>query len=106
MSLTVAGKFERFDIIEATERDVEDFSQMSRSDRLDLSFPRRVKQYDKLGGHLLLRYFRHYFFGNREIRLTRERCENFFADPDNFVRSPPIVPEDLFTVDLTKLKTN
>jgi hypothetical protein len=100
------GKFERFEIIQATSQDIEGYFGTFRSDRLDLSFPRQVKQYDKLGGHLLLRSFRHYFFGNKEARLTRERCEVFFADPDNFVRSPPVVPEELFTVDLAKLNTN
>ena len=68
---------------------------MPRSDRLNLSVPRQLKQYDKYGGRLMLRCFKYHFFDNEDIRLTRQRCEAFFADSNNFVggvRSPSIIP--------------
>ena len=41
-----------------------DSIEMWREDCLDLSVARRFKSYDKLGGRLLLRAFKYYFFGS------------------------------------------
>ena len=80
-----SGKFGTFDIVERTSHDWEDVSRLFRSDRLDLSFPRRFKEYDKLGCRLLMRAFRDHFFGNKHARLTKQICEEFFSSESNFV---------------------
>jgi hypothetical protein len=72
---------------------------MFREDHLDFAFPRRMKQYDKLGCGLLLKRFKHYWLGDKDARLTRQWCEQFFGDPRNFVtrqRSPYLSPLDPF----------
>ena len=56
-----------------------------RSRVIDLGFPRRCKQYDKLGGKNLLACVREHVFGNRNIRITKKLAEDFFADDDNFL---------------------
>jgi hypothetical protein len=61
---------------------------MWREDSLDLSVARRFKSYDKLGGKLLLRAFKYHFFGSETIRLTKQRCEEFFSDESNFDLAP------------------
>jgi hypothetical protein len=86
------GKFERFDIVQAASRDWDDASQIVRDDRLDLSFPRQLSQYDKLGGRLLLGCFKHYFLGNPDARLTRRWCDEFFANRNNFLEPRQISP--------------
>jgi hypothetical protein len=73
---------------------------MFRGDHLDLSVPRSLKQYDKLGCKLLLKQFKHYFLGSRDVRLTMRWCDQFFANPNNFVGRrgrPPISPAKLLT---------
>ena len=53
---------------------------------LDLSCVRRGKAYDKRGCRNLLRDFRYCYFGNH-TRLTKQRCEEFFSDKDNFLKA-------------------
>ena len=83
---TLDGKFASFDIIEAATPCSHDSPTMFRVDHLDLSVPRSLKQYDKLGCKLLLKQFKHYFLGSRDVRLTMRWCERFFANQNNFVR--------------------
>ena len=54
-----------------------------REDVLNLAFPRAVKGYDKLGNKLLLKTFKHYWFGGKAF--TKAKVEAFFDNPDNFV---------------------
>jgi hypothetical protein len=56
-----------------------------RSRYLDFSRARRGRAYDKSGCRTLIRDFRRYYFG-ADKRLTKERCEAFFDDEDNFAR--------------------
>lgn len=57
----------------------------TRSRYLDLSQPRRHRSYDKQGCRRLIHDFRRYYFAPDE-RLTKERCEAFFSDEENFVK--------------------
>lgn len=52
---------------------------------IDLSFPRRYKNHDKLGARLLLKNAKYCLFGDSKYRLTKARCEAFFEDNNNFV---------------------
>jgi hypothetical protein len=91
--ITWDGKFQTFEILETAGYVDPD---VIRHDHLDLSFPRLLKKYDKLGCKLLLRSFRYYFFGSERAPLTKKRCEEFFEDRSNFVeQSPSIVPEPI-----------
>jgi hypothetical protein len=56
-----------------------------RSDRIDLSFPRRQKHFDKLGGKLILRDLRRLLLGSARRHMTKRRCEAFFDNPANFL---------------------
>ena len=56
-----------------------------RKDRIDLSFVHSIKGYDKSGGRLLVGSVKHIVFGAVRARLTRQRCEEFFDDPENFL---------------------
>jgi hypothetical protein len=97
---TLDGKFADFKIIEAATPCSHDSPTMFRADHLDLSVPRSLKQYDKLGCKLLLKQFKHYFLGSRDVRLTRRWCDQFFANPNNFVGRrgwQPISPAKLLT---------
>jgi hypothetical protein len=52
---------------------------------LDLRLPRSYKAYDKKGYKKLIRDFRRLYFDGRN--LTKKRCEAFFDNDDNFLRS-------------------
>ena len=60
-------------------------SHVRRSDRIDMSAPRRLSSYDKKGNRIFLRACKHCLFGDRDLRLTRQDCEDFFSDPHRFV---------------------
>jgi hypothetical protein len=57
----------------------------TRRPNLNLSFVCRNSSYDKKGCRRLIRDFRHRYFGPN-VRLTKERVEEFFSNEDNFVR--------------------
>ena len=79
------GKFADFEIIDAATPLSHDLPTMWRHVHLDLAFPRSLRQYDKLGCRLLLRKFKQYFLGSTKARLTKQRCESFFANSNNFL---------------------
>ena len=60
-------------------------SHVRRSDRIDMSAPRRLSSYDKKGNRIFLKACKHCLFGDRDLRLTRQECEEYFSDPDNFL---------------------
>ncbi len=84
------GKFADFQIVEVSTP--WDSWEAWRGDRLDLSLPTQLTRYDKLGCRLLLKRFKHYFFGNQQIRLTKKRCEGFFENQDNFMLGRKLLP--------------
>ena len=83
--LTLDGKFVGFSIVQMKDANdaTIDTSYSITSKHLDLSFPRSLKTYDKLGNKMMLRSFRHYYFSGS--RLTKEKCEKFFFWDWNFM---------------------
>jgi hypothetical protein len=98
------GKFLDFEFGEADTPS--DKYEVSRSDRLDLSVPRQIMHYDKLGSRLLLRSFKQCFF-ERDVRLTKRVCEEFFENCDNFISGVGTLDADerLFASGLGKYDT-
>lgn len=77
------GKFWYIDIVRADEPfPIE--QTFERCDFLDLSYPRRRRQYDKRGGKRIIRELKILVFGNEHMRLTKAVCERFFNNPRNF----------------------
>jgi hypothetical protein len=56
-----------------------------RSDRIDLSLARDWKHYDKFGGRVLIEAVKRLYFKDGNVRLTDQRCRDFFANADHFV---------------------
>jgi hypothetical protein len=56
-----------------------------RLPHLDLAYIRRGNSHDIRDGRLLIRDFRRLYFDG--CNLTKQRCESFFKDEDNFTRS-------------------
>jgi len=77
-------KFSGFSIVKAEIAGIES-GKCQISSHLDLSYPRQSRPYDKLGNKMMLKSFKHYYFGGSN--LTKEKCENFFYRRENFVRS-------------------
>ncbi len=48
------------------------------------TLPRFSASYDKRRGRLLVRAAKFHPFGDACFRMTRERCEEFFDDDENF----------------------
>jgi hypothetical protein len=77
------GKFSRLDVVSAN-RPYEGSSSTRRSTVIDMSLPRQMADFDKLGYKNLLSSLRFYIFGSESARLTKKKCEEFFSDPNNF----------------------
>jgi len=77
------GRFCYIDIVPADEPFPID-QLFERCDFLDLSYPRRRRQYDKRGGKRIIKELKIHVFGNEHMRLTKTICERFFNDPRNF----------------------
>jgi hypothetical protein len=76
------GKFEDFLIVPLSQVHAE-YGNCTFGTCLDLFVPGRHKRYDKFGYKLLLAKFKQYWFCGEN--LTKERCERFFIDEQNFV---------------------
>lgn len=81
--LFLDGKFQSFSIIPHDRGAHVGSSLLSYGDHLDFKMPRQAKNYDKLGYKHFLRTFKYHWFDNKNF--TKERCEAFFDDDNNFV---------------------
>ena len=65
------GKFQNMRIVRKTKPCD---SGTLRSTYIDLSMPRFIENYDKLGGDLIIRSFKDHVFNDSDYRLTKKRC--------------------------------
>ncbi len=79
------GKFSHFDLVPSTRPVHKGSSPAFRLPVIDMSVPRQIADYDKLGCRHLLSSFKFHLFGSESARLTKKRCEEFFDDSENFV---------------------
>ena len=78
------GSFVSLEIVKKTHPEHVGSTPTFRSNVIDMSTPYRIKNYDKQGGLILIRDIKYYVFGKRNYRLTKNRCESFFNNDDNF----------------------
>ena len=79
------GKFSRMDIIPADRKNDRGSSPSFRKPVTDLSVPRMTARYDKLGCRSLLSSVKYILFGRKSVRMTQQRSEEFFDNPNNFL---------------------
>lgn len=79
------GKFGDMEIVPASRPLHQGSSPAFRMDVIDLSVPRKIASYDKLGCKTLVSCAKCVLFGSSSARMTKERCEMFFDDSTNFV---------------------
>jgi hypothetical protein len=79
------GKFANMRIVPASQPLHQGSSPAFRKDVIDLSVPRNIAPYDKLGCWTLVSSAKYVLFGSTSTRMTRQRCEVFFDNPANFV---------------------
>jgi hypothetical protein len=77
-------RLEEVDFVPAERPGHDGFGTSIREANLDLSKPRQFREYDKGAMKILIGRMKEFFFGGREYRLTRDRAEAFFSNPDNF----------------------
>jgi hypothetical protein len=77
-------KFACMEIVPASRPDHVGSSVTFREDVIDLSIPRQISSYDKLGCNYLISNLKYYLFGSSSYRMTKARCEAFFEDDGNF----------------------
>ena len=71
-----------------------------RKNIINLSVPFVNSRYDKRAGKIIIGNLKHIIFGNKNHKMTKERCEEFFNDESNFVLEDAdedfLLAEDLF----------
>ncbi|MDD3107235.1 MAG: hypothetical protein PHP65_05510 [Bacilli bacterium] len=82
---TSTGKFSHFEIIPHNKPQHRGSSPSFRLKVIDMSTPRKIVPYDKLGCKILLASLKESIFGNSKIRFNKKICEDFFSDSTNFV---------------------
>lgn len=75
------GKFDRLEVVPRSRGLHEGGSPAFRSDFIDMSVPRRIAQYDKLGCKSLVSSLKFYVFGSESARVTKGRAEDFSPTP-------------------------
>lgn len=75
----------KFGDLQLVERDQPRHSGSSRKDYIDMSAPRTIAPYDKLGYKTMLKSVKFFLFGSTKHKMTKDRCEIFFSDENNFV---------------------
>ena len=75
----------KFGELRPVGRDIQRHSGSNRKDYIDMSAPRTIAPYDKLGYKTMLKSMKFYLFGSTKHKMTKERCEIFFSDENNFV---------------------
>jgi hypothetical protein len=83
------GTFADLNIIPKSRPAHEGGSPTVRYTYIDLSFPRRLRGYDKLGCKMLVAALKGVYFGDTKARMTQQRCEKFFEDKKNFLPHVP-----------------
>lgn len=76
------GKFAGIELIPSTQPRHIGSSTEIRTKNLDLSKPRSIKKYDKLGSKLIMKSFKYYWFENKSF--SRNKVESFFSNYENF----------------------
>jgi hypothetical protein len=78
------GKFSHFDLVPRDREPHDGSSPTFRSTVIDMSVPRQIARYDKLGCRSLVSSLKFHVFGSTSARITRDRAESFFSDEANF----------------------
>jgi hypothetical protein len=82
--VTPDGKYARFDLIDRDQGQHHGSSSEIRHETLDLEFPRRIAQYDKLGCKQMIKSFKSHWFDGKAF--TKDKVETFFDDSANFLK--------------------
>ena len=80
----VTGGFANLHVVDADQTEHAGASRTTTRPYFDLSIPYQMKKYDKRGAALLIKHLKFYLFGDKDIRLTRSLCEDFFDDDSHF----------------------
>lgn len=78
------GTFVNMELVPASRPRHDGATSTSRKDVIDLRVPRTIAHYDKLGCKLLIQSVKYYLFGKQNVRMTKEKCEDFFENSANF----------------------
>lgn len=74
-----------FELVPVDRRPHEGSTKVFRKSVIDLSIPRKIEGYDKLGYKIFIRDLKIYLFGKKKMKMTKERCEEFYSNDSNFV---------------------
>lgn len=85
--LSYNGRFSDFILVpeDETELMLDESTRSYKLEKIDFSFPREVKGYDKLGYAKFIRVLKFHFFGKSNYQMTKKRCEEFFENEEIFL---------------------
>ncbi|MEI8102758.1 MAG: hypothetical protein WCG61_04435 [Chlorobium sp.] len=78
------GKFANMELIPDSRPNHVGSTTTFRKNVIDLRTPREIAPYDKLGCKNIIHLVKYYFFGNKNVRMSQKKCEEFFENNENF----------------------
>lgn len=78
------GRFCNVEVVPQSRPHHEGSTVTTRSPVFDMSFPRRIAHYDKMGYRMFVSSLKFHLFGDENCRMTKKRCEDFFDNDSNF----------------------
>ena len=94
---TPTRRFNGLDLVPESEPRHRGRSVTFRRSVIDMSLVRQIAKYDKRGYERLIRDLKHHLFGDRQMRMTKQRCEDFYSDHANFdLVMPSAIQQTLF----------
>lgn len=79
------GKYSHFEIIPENQPQHEGASPTIRNTVLDMTAPRNIGSYDKIGYKSLVSSLKSMVFGSKSARMSKSKIETFFDDRNNFL---------------------
>ncbi len=78
------NKFSHFRIVPENQPHHVGSSPTDRKKVIDMYYPRFCHKYDKGGYKRFIACLKEEYFGSKNYKMTKKRCEEFFDDPSNF----------------------
>lgn len=73
-----------FELVPESRPSHQGSTKVFRHSIINMKIPRNIEGYDKLGYKIFLNDLKFCLFKNKSFKMTRNRCEDFFNNPDNF----------------------
>lgn len=73
-----------FELVEQSRQPHQGSTKVFRRSVIDLSIPRQIEGYDKMGYKIFIANIKYYLFGDTKTKMTKKKCEEYYSTGSNF----------------------